>query len=72
MERTDSVKKPKIKLTTAKGSNGAAATAPKDPAKAKPKVKKAGDKKPEVAKMTPEERHARKEVSDLEITVGGV
>ncbi|KAH7326554.1 hypothetical protein B0I35DRAFT_405772 [Stachybotrys elegans] len=71
-QRPDSVKKPKIKLNTSstpKAANGSAASKPKDESavKAKSKAKKAKDtaeKKPEVvkeAKMTPEERRARKE-----------
>ncbi|KAL7824220.1 hypothetical protein V8C26DRAFT_385315 [Trichoderma gracile] len=68
-QRSDSVKKPKIKLNTSsssKAANGTAAPKAKEDkaakvAKAKPK--KASDKKdaPKEAKLTPEERHARKE-----------
>jgi hypothetical protein len=75
-QRPDSVKKPKIKLNTSstpKAANGSATSKPKDESavKAKSKAKKAKDgaaeKKAEVAKeakMTPEERRARKEVSE--------
>ncbi|KAL6878663.1 hypothetical protein J3F83DRAFT_246628 [Trichoderma novae-zelandiae] len=68
-QRSDSVKKPKIKLntsSTSKAANGTAAPKAKEDkvtkvAKAKPK--KGSDRKdaPKEAKLTPEERHARKE-----------
>ena len=75
-QRSDSAKKPKIKLNTSstpKAANGA--SAPKgagDAAKAtKPKATKAkeGDKKAESkeSKMTPEERHQRKVVRDITV-----
>ncbi|KAL7936831.1 hypothetical protein V8C35DRAFT_277346 [Trichoderma chlorosporum] len=69
-QRSDSVKKPKIKLntsSTSKSANGTAAPKAKEekPAKAaKAKAKKSSDKKsdaPKEAKLTPEERHLRKE-----------
>ncbi|EHK26409.1 uncharacterized protein TRIVIDRAFT_229361 [Trichoderma virens Gv29-8] len=69
-QRSDSVKKPKIKLntsSTSKSANGTAAPKAKEekPAKvAKAKTKKSTDKKsdaPKEAKLTPEERHLRKE-----------
>ncbi|KOS20323.1 PWWP domain-containing protein2 [Escovopsis weberi] len=74
-QRSDSVKKPKIKLNTSstpKAANGTPTAKAKDAAAsktAKAKTKKGkdiGDKKaeaPKEAKMTPEERHARKEAS---------
>jgi hypothetical protein len=61
------VKKPKIKLNTSstpKTANGAAAPAKEAPATKPPKQqkpKKSSEKKVE-PKLTPEERHARKEV----------
>ncbi|KAI9172056.1 Origin recognition complex subunit 3 [Paramyrothecium foliicola] len=71
-QRPDSIKKPKIKLNTSstpKTANGTATPKPKTESaaktKSKPKKAKEGaDKKSEAAKevkMTPEERHARKE-----------
>lgn len=64
-QRTDSAKKPKIKLNTSsttKNTNGAT-TQSKD-ASGKPKTKKSGDKKEALKeKLTPEERLARREVS---------
>jgi hypothetical protein len=70
-QRPDSVKKPKIKLNTSstpKTANGAPTPKSKTDSAVKPKSKakkaKEGDKKSEAAKevkMTPEERHARKE-----------
>ncbi|KAK5987307.1 hypothetical protein PT974_11432 [Cladobotryum mycophilum] len=72
-QRTESVKKPKIKLNTSstpKAANGTPTAKSKDAAapkttKAKAKKgKEAGEKKseaPKEVKMTPEERHARKE-----------
>lgn len=76
-QRSDSVKKPKIKLNTStpKGSNGAPkgkdASVSKE-AKSKTKLsKEGGDKKSAAAKetkMTPEERHARKEASHVSIS----
>jgi hypothetical protein len=68
------VKKPKIKLTTSstpKTTNGATpkAAAPAPAADAKPskqKPKKAVEKKVE-PKLTPQERHARKEVCGLSL-----
>jgi len=68
-QRSDSVKKPKIKLNTSStpkaAANGTAAPA-KEPTAvkvSKSKPKKSGEKKPEAkeAKLTPEERHQRKE-----------
>lgn len=62
--------------STPKSANGAATPKSKDDSKAKSKAKKAkdgADKKadtPKEVKMTPEERHARKEVGlerDLDI-----
>ena len=73
-QRSDSVKKPKIKLNTSstpKAANGTSTPKAKDESSTKvvkPKNKKAkegGDKKAEPSKdtkMTPEERRARKEV----------
>jgi hypothetical protein len=72
-QRPDSVKKPKIKLNTSStpktaNGNGNGTPQPKDASakasKPKPKKTKDGaDKKAEAKeKMTPEERHARKEV----------
>lgn len=72
-QRSESVKKPKIKLNTSssasKAANGTSAPKAKEekPAKvAKAKPKKGADKKsdaPKEPKLTPEERHLRKEVS---------
>lgn len=70
-QRSESVKKPKIKLntsSTSKSANGTAAPKAKEEKAAKAtktKVKKSADKKsdaPKEAKMTPEERHDRKKV----------
>ncbi|KAL1837431.1 hypothetical protein VTJ49DRAFT_3783 [Mycothermus thermophilus] len=73
-QRADSVKKPKIKLTTSstpKPANGASATPkssskPSESKSAKSKSKKKEDDKekeatPKEPELTPEERHARKE-----------
>ncbi|KAL7944820.1 hypothetical protein V8C42DRAFT_326009 [Trichoderma barbatum] len=69
-QRSDSVKKPKIKLntsSTSKSANGTAAPKAKEEKAAKvtkAKPKKSTDKKsdaPKEAKLTPEERHLRKE-----------
>lgn len=70
-QRSDSVKKPKIKLNTSstpKNANGATPQAKdKDAsAKSKTKQKKGGEKKQAPKeKLTPEELHARKEVCDV-------
>ena len=72
-QRTDSVKKPKIKLTssTPKVTNGAASTPKSSKAKDESKSTKSKAKKPAAEEtteattepeLTPEERHARKEV----------
>lgn len=70
-QRSDSVKKPKIKLntsSTSKAANGTVAPKAKEEKAAKvtkAKPKKGTDKKsdaPKEAKLTPEERHLRKEV----------
>lgn len=68
-KRPDSVKKPKIKLNTSSTPKAANGTTPKakdeSVTKSKSKSKKGTDKKseaPKEPKMTPEERHARKEV----------
>ncbi|KAM0255416.1 hypothetical protein ACHAQJ_005784 [Trichoderma viride] len=70
-QRSDSVKKPKIKLNTSSSASKAANGTPVPKAKeekaakvTKAKPKKGADKKsdtPKEAKLTPEERHARKE-----------
>lgn len=75
--RSDSVKKPKIKLTSSSTpkTNGAAPAKPAktaEPKAAKPKAKKAKEAEekkaekepatPKEPKLTPEEKHQRKEV----------
>ena len=70
-QRSDSVKKPKIKLNTSstpKAANGTSTTKKEDSAAKPAKVKKQKakdaekEKEPKEPKMTAEERHARKEV----------
>jgi hypothetical protein len=71
-QRSESVKKPKIKLNTSSSASKAANGTPVPKAKeekaakvTKAKPKKGADKKsdaPKEAKLTPEERHLRKEV----------
>ncbi|KAK7419010.1 hypothetical protein QQZ08_011029 [Neonectria magnoliae] len=64
-QRTDSVKKRMIKLTTSTPKpNGTPKAKEESAAKPKPKTKKSGDKKaeaPKESKLTPEERRSRKE-----------
>ncbi|KAF5023921.1 hypothetical protein F66182_4001 [Fusarium sp. NRRL 66182] len=65
-QRSDSVKKPKIKLNTStpKAANGTPAVKDESATKAKVKVKKSSEKKadaPKEAKITPEQRRQRKE-----------
>lgn len=69
-QRSDSVKKPKIKLTSSSAPKTADGTTPKsgkDVNAAKPKPKRSAEEKkvveaPKEPELTPEEKHARKEV----------
>lgn len=64
-QRSESVKKPKIKLNTSTPkANGTPKTKDESVTKSKSKTKKSGDKKadaPKESKLTPEERRSRKE-----------
>lgn len=72
-QRTDSAKKPKIKLNTSstpKAANGAGTPKAKEASAAKPKEdKKEAEKKAAKAKMSPEERRERKQVCEQHTVV---